>query len=120
MKKIISVILSVVLLLYTFTTVSFAADISMVTGKNDWGTGGVETTVTTIRGNAIGIMQAIGVSIAIVMLVVIGIKYLTSAPEDKAQIKSYLVIYVVGAVLIFGASSILGIVYTFVNQHIND
>jgi len=118
MKKIVSIILIALICMYT--SIAYAADISDVTDRTSWNTGETGTKVTEVRGKAIGIMQAIGASVAIIMLITVGIKYLTSAPEDRAQIKSHLVVYVVGALLIFGASTLLGIVYKFIGSNINN
>ena len=41
------------------------------------------------------------------MLIVLAIKYIVSSPEDKAEIKKHAVVYVVGAIFIFAASSII-------------
>lgn len=51
--------------------------------------------------------------IAVAMLMALGIKYMYASPGDKAQIKSHLTVYVIGAVVMFGASGILQIVKTF-------
>ena len=44
------------------------------------------------------------------MLVFLGIKFVTASPEGKAEVKKSAVIYVVGAILLFAAGGILGIV----------
>ena len=49
-------------------------------------------------------------AIAVIMLVILGIKYIISSPEDKATIKDKAVIYVTGAIIIFAASGLVGMV----------
>lgn len=56
-----------------------------------------------IAANIIGTMQWIGYAIAVIMLVIIGIKYITSSADDKASLKSAAWKYVLGALLITGA-----------------
>lgn len=70
-------------------------------------------TAKTASGKILGIVQVIAVAVAVIMLVVLAIKYISSAPNDKAEIKKHAVIYVVGAVLLFGASAILELIKTF-------
>ena len=70
-------------------------------------------------GKALGIAMTIGAVIAAVMMVIIAIKYMTSAPNEKAEIKKYLIPYVVGAVLVFASSGIVGLVISFVEDSIN-
>ncbi len=64
----------------------------------------------------VGTIQIIGVAAAIIMLVFLAIKYVSAAPSEKADIKKGAVIYIVGAVFLFGASVILGFVRDFITQ----
>ena len=70
----------------------------------------------SVAGMIVGILQVIGVAAAIIMLVFLGIKYVSAAPSEKADIKKSAAIYVVGAVMLLGATVILGWIETFVNQ----
>ena len=72
----------------------------------------IEPTRNT-AGAILSIVQVIGVSVAIIMLIVLAIKYLSSAPNDRAEIKKHAVVYVVGAVVLFAATGILGIIKGF-------
>lgn len=71
---------------------------------------------TSILNIILGIAQVIGVAVAIIMLIVLAIKYISAAPGDKAEIKKHAVVYIVGAVVLFGASGILGIIKNFTNE----
>lgn len=79
--------------------------------------GDVPNTVTNLTNNtlgtAIGIAQIAGVGIAITILMVIAIKYMLASPGDRADIKKNAVPFVIGAVVLFGASGILGILADF-------
>ena len=57
--------------------------------------------------------QVIGVGVAVIMLIVLAIKYISAAPSDKAEIKKHMVVYVVGAIVLFAASGILEIIKRF-------
>ena len=63
-----------------------------------------------ISGAAITIAQVVGVGIAVIMLIVLAMKYMTSAPSDRAEIKKHMVVYVVGALVMFSAVGILQII----------
>lgn len=69
--------------------------------------------VTTVISVIITIIRIVGVTVAIVMLLAIAMKYMTAAAGEKAEIKKSAVQYVVGAVVLFGAVGILGIVNDF-------
>lgn len=72
--------------------------------------------ITDVGGKVLGIVQVVGLGIATIMLIVIGIKYITASPQEKSQLKETLVPYIIGAILLFGASGILSIVVKFVRE----
>ena len=59
------------------------------------------------------VVRIIGITVAILMLFVIAIKYMVAAPGEKADIKKSSTIYVVGAIILFGVTTILGIISDF-------
>ena len=75
-------------------------------------------TMASWLGSALVIVQVVGSGVAIIMLVVIAIKYITSAPSDKASIKKQAVVYVIGAIVLFATSAILGIIREFSTNNI--
>ncbi len=66
----------------------------------------------------IGIIQAVGMSIAVIMLTIIGIKYIMASPEGKADLKQQLFPYLIGCVLLFGSSWLIGIIADFAYDNI--
>ena len=58
-----------------------------------------------------GIVQVVGTILAVVILVVLGIKYMMGSAEEKAEYKKTMIPYIIGAILIFAASSIANMVY---------
>lgn len=44
------------------------------------------------------------------MLIVLGVKWLVAAPDQKADIKKSAVIYVIGAIMVFAAGVILRVI----------
>ena len=77
---------------------------------------GTESNVDTTGVNAIGksiinVLSTVGIVVAVVILMVLGIKYMMGSAEEKAEYKKTMIPYLVGAVLIFGASSIANIIY---------
>ena len=79
-------------------------------------TSGAASSLNKLIGAAITIVQVVGSGVAVVMLIVLAIKYISAAPSDKAEIKKHAVVYVVGAIVLFAASGILGIVKQFSNS----
>lgn len=74
---------------------------------------GASTSASNIIGAIINIAQVIGVGVAVIMLIVLAIKYISAAPSEKAEIKKTVVIYVTGAIVLFASSGILQIIKNF-------
>ena len=84
---------------------------TIVSGASD--DTGAARSINKMIGAVLTVVQVIGVGVAVIMLVVLAIKYIAASPGDKAEIKKHAVVYVVGAVVLFAASGILGIIRKF-------
>lgn len=100
MKKIASVLLTVSILLTLGTSV-FATVPTPNTGS--------ATGFADIGSNVLGYIQWFGYAIAVGMLLYIGVKYMMSSANEKADLKKGSINYVIGAVLVFAASTIVGL-----------
>lgn len=69
----------------------------------------IKSPVKTVIGAIIAFMRIICTAIALIMLAVIGMKYLIASPGERADLKKTLVQFVVGAFVLFGAAGILTI-----------
>lgn len=67
--------------------------------------------VKALGNQIIGVVRTVGVLVAVVILLILGIKYMMGSAEEKADYKKSMIPYLVGAVLIFAASTIAGVVY---------
>ena len=72
------------------------------------------TELNDIVGTILGFVQVIGSAIAVIMIVVLGIKYMVGSAEEKAEYKKTMIPYLVGAICIFAASTIANVVYNAV------
>lgn len=92
----------------------FASSISVPEATNG-GVGAISGTVS----NVIGVVTYICYAAAVVMLVYLGIKWITASPEAKADIKKGAIIYVIGAVLVFAAGLILNVIQNLAKSTIS-
>ena len=115
--KIISIILIVMMILTTMSSIVLAApDLSNKISQIGEGDANAETDkIIDFGQTAVTIMQTIGIVVAVVVLLVLGIKYMMGSAEEKAEYKKTMIPYVVGAVLIFAATTIVNIVYQLAN-----
>lgn len=115
-EKILTIILIALIVLMATLPVCFAADKGTdymdpegVTAK----TTDAAASTQTFLWSVLGIVQVVAISLAVIMLIVLGVKYVSAAPAEKADIKQSAMIYVVGAILMFGASGIIQIIKKF-------
>lgn len=66
--------------------------------------------VSGIIQNIVRMINIVGVGIAIVILLILGIKYMMGSAEEKADYKKSMIPYLVGAILIFAGTSIVNVV----------
>ena len=91
--------------------------ISDIEGSGDASTA---NTVGGIVGSVLYIAKIVAVGLALIMLAVLAIKYMSAAPGEKATIKKHAVVYIVGAIVLFGAAGILNIIETFATSNIKE
>ena len=110
--KLASILLLVVIISMTLTTMVSASNIDAanIAGGLTGTTSGAQNDVVNIGNQLIGIITTVGVVVAVIILLVLGIKYMMGSASEKAEYKKTMIPYLVGAVLIFGASAITKVV----------
>ena len=63
----------------------------------------------------VSVVQIIGTVSSVIALVAIGIKYMFSSIEEKADYKKTMMGYIVGCVMVFALTNLLSIVYNIAN-----
>lgn len=66
------------------------------------------------------IVRIVGMGVAVIMLIVLAMKYMIAAPGDKADIKKHAIVFVVGAIVLFAATEILEIIAEFAGNFSSD
>ena len=115
--KIVSAILIVMMIVASLSTAVFAAqDLSdKITSIAEGNSSADTSKVIDLGKTIVTIMQTVGIVVAVVVLLILGIKYLMGSAEEKAEYKKTMIPYVVGAVLIFAATTIVNVVYQLAN-----
>lgn len=91
------------------STINTKGDSSKASGK-----------AQNIVGAILTVAKVIAVGVALIMLVVLAIKYMAASAGDKAEIKKHAVVYVTGALVLFGSAGILSIIEQFASTNIGD
>ena len=107
LSKILSIILFVTIIMTMFTTIVRAGEDSTGTVDTLFSGGSADTTrITGVGANIVSIITTIGIIVAVVVLLVLGIKYMMGSASEKEEYKKTMIPYLIGALLIFGASAI--------------
>lgn len=124
MKKImkISVKVSLILILfvimfYTFNN-SFVYSADTKFNTNEWvpNNGKGDYRLLAIGNDIIGPIQVIGSLVSVVTIIIIGIRYMLGSVEEKAQYKETLGPYFIGAVLVFGTTTVVSVIYNIASS----
>ena len=117
--KILSIALIVLTILCSLSTIVLAdvkSDLDIISKGND---SAKADEVVKLGATIVTIMQTVGIVVAVVVLLILGIKYMMGSAEEKAEYKKTMIPYLVGAVLIFASTTIVNVVYNIasgVNQ----
>lgn len=119
-KKMIIILMLFMFIIAIYSTISFGANnttnnTTLTNPLDD--PGSFEPSSMTKAGKLknmgntiIGIVQFIGSFTSVIVLIVMGIKYMTGSIEEKAEYKKTMGPYVIGAILVFATTNLLGIV----------
>lgn len=113
-KKVCIITLCIILILALFSNVF--ANVNDFTGEITGTAANAQKSAVKILSSILDIIRTIGAAIAVVILMVIACKYIVASAGDRADIKKYATTYIIGALILFGASGITSIVKTFVDK----
>lgn len=113
MKKQKILLIFIIFILIILINVNVFAEIGpdFYNGKID-GQGTDE--IFTVGAGILNLVQWIGAGMAVIGTIILAIRYMYSAPEEKAVIKARLVPWIIGGVLIFGAIQIVKFIESIV------
>lgn len=105
-KIIVILIISIILLIL------FMGNVSAAINPDDYKPPQISSggKLATIGNKIIGGIQYLGSIISVIVLIIIGIKYIIGSTEEKAEYKETMVPYVIGAVFVFAVSNILAVI----------
>lgn len=116
LTKLVKIILVMMYLMAIITNLSIAAfDVTgNFSGETDANVAPIKTTIATV----LDVVRFVGMGIALIIVITIGIKIMIAAPSERANIKQYAINYLIGAGILIGASGILTIIKNFTDEAI--
>ena len=74
---------------------------------------GEDSKISDIVNTVIGFIQIVGTGISVIMVSVLGIKYILASPGDKAEVKKQITPMLIGAFILFASVNIIQVVADF-------
>ncbi len=111
-KKVLkfAIVLIMIMMIVSISISSFALEPGNMTGNTSAkGTNEIQN----VGNSVIGILQVVGIVLSVIVLIVLGIKYMMGSAEEKAEYKKTMMPYIIGAALIFAASAFAQVIYQF-------
>lgn len=124
MKRICIKLIVINILFFLIFSISFNSQASSLTDatsvlipmqntSNPVSPTGDNNKVAEIINTAIGLLQIAGTGIAMIVISILGIKYLLASPSEKADVKKSIMPIVIGCILVFGGVNIMAVLYDF-------
>lgn len=70
-----------------------------------------DTTITNPTQSILYVIQAVGIAAGVIIIAYMGVKYITSSPEGKAELKKQAYVYILGAAFLMLAPTIASAVF---------
>lgn len=120
-KLILKVIMAaciIFLLVSMFNNISLATDgnFDFSNFENQTASAQLMSPVEKVMGGIISVMRIVFTAIAFIMLMYMGIKYISAAPGDRAELKKSAIQFTIGAVILFGAAGILTVLQEVITK----
>ena len=105
--RLLVVAISTVLCITMLASTCFAS--SQVSPADIKADADIKTENLVSAGNQIAtIIRVVGIILSVIILMILGIKYMMGSASEKAEYKKTMIPYVVGAIVLFGASALAG------------
>ena len=105
--RLLVVAISTVLCITMLASTCFAS--SQVSPADIKADADIKTENLVSAGNQIAtIIRVVGIILSVIILMILGIKYMMGSASEKAEYKKTMIPYVIGAIVLFGASALAG------------
>ena len=111
----IVILIIVCAIIFSLSTVNAQGGIN-VNDYNPGETPSIPTEVTDKINPIVGVISLIGMITSVLVLVILGIKYMIGSVEEKAEYKKSMIPYLIGAVMVFSISTFLTIIMNMTNN----
>lgn len=121
LKVVAFIALFVILILNISCISAIAVDYDPITNPNIYNPGGAgDATLNEKIGKLLGFIQIVGLCVSVVVLIILGLKYMLGSVEEKAINKKAMIPYLVGAVMVFSVTTIPNFIFILTDDMLNE
>ena len=117
-KRIINTSIILIILLAIFTML--IPNITMAINTGDYKPGDLAQAdvdkIANLANPVIGTIKVAGVVVLVIVLLILGIKYMTGSASEKAEYKSSMIPYLVGTFILVGLTELIMFIIEIVND----
>lgn len=111
-------IVSTVVALSNISYAGIVDDLGMQEVNNIDASAGESGLLGAVNG-VIGLMQLVGTGVALIIITILGIKYILASPSEKADVKKSIMPILIGCLLLFGGVNIAAAIASFASSITN-
>ena len=113
--KILTIVLAALLVVGFVATTVHAADMVTPGGLQKQITYGDSSEMQSMAGKIMGFIRNIAVIGGVIILMILGVKYMTGSLEEKADYKKSMIPLIVGILVVMAATTIMTFIINFFN-----
>lgn len=112
--KTLKIITILAIIIFLFTPICLAGGTPTTIDPNEWKPDDLEMQdydeVVDVAVVIIAVIRYVGVAVSIIVLLIVGIKYMTGTVQEKAEYKKTMIPYLIGVFIFFALSQILPLI----------
>lgn len=112
--KTLKIITILAIIIFLFTPICLAGGTPTTIDPDQWKPDDLEMQdydeVVDVAVVIIAVIRYVGVAVSIIVLLIIGIKYMTGTVQEKAEYKKTMIPYLIGVFIFFALSQILPLI----------
>ena len=112
--KTLKIITILAIIIFLFTPICLAGGTPTTIDPDEWKPDNLQMhdydEVVDVAVIIIAVIRYIGVAVSIIVLLIIGIKYMTGTVQEKAEYKKTMIPYLIGVFIFFALSQILPLI----------
>ena len=112
--KTLKIITILAIIIFLFTPICLAGGTPTTIDPNEWKPDDLGMQdydeVVDVAVVIIAVIRYVGVAVSIIVLLIIGIKYMTGTVQEKAEYKKTMIPYLIGVFIFFALSQILPLI----------